>query len=158
MLRRQDLRTRARMALIRLRVVRTTDGDARRWDVAFLLPGIGTRHLAMPPHDDVLSTTLGLIARADRDRRHARPLRRDRVLQALVAELVAARTAAGLTQEEVGARMGTPRSVVSRLESGAHTRPTLSTIEKYALAVGAAVEIRLRAKRSPLRTLWIDHR
>jgi ribosome-binding protein aMBF1 (putative translation factor) len=135
------------MALVRVTVVRTADGDARRWNVAFLLPRTGTRYLAMSRHDDVLSTTLGLIARADRDKRHARPLRKDRVLQELVAELVAARTAAGLTQEEVGARMGTPRSVVSRLESGAHTRPTLSTIEKYALAVGAAVEVRLRVKR-----------
>jgi transcriptional regulator with XRE-family HTH domain len=49
-------------------------------------------------------------------------------LQALVADLIAARTAAGMTQEEVAARMGTTKSVVSRLESGVRTRPTLSTV------------------------------
>jgi predicted transcriptional regulator len=43
--------------------------------------------------------------------------------------------------------MWTTKSVVSRLESGVRTRPTLSTIEKYALAVGALVEIRVRTRR-----------
>jgi transcriptional regulator with XRE-family HTH domain len=55
------------------------------------------------------------------------------------------RTAARMTQEEVAARMWTTKSVVSRLESGVRT--TLSTIEKYALAVGALVEIRVRTRR-----------
>jgi transcriptional regulator with XRE-family HTH domain len=62
----------------------------------------------------------------------------------LVADLVAARTAARMTQEEVAVRMWTTKSVVSRLESGLCTRPTLTTIEKYAVAVGAVVEIRVR--------------
>jgi transcriptional regulator with XRE-family HTH domain len=52
-----------------------------------------------------------------------------------------------MTQQEVAERMPTTRSVVSRLESGLHTRPTLSTIEKYARAVGAVVEVRVRTKR-----------
>ena len=65
----------------------------------------------------------------------------------LVADLVAARTAAGMTQEEVAVRMWTTKSVVSRLESGMCTRPTLTTIEKYAVAVGALVEIRVRTRR-----------
>jgi predicted transcriptional regulator len=52
-----------------------------------------------------------------------------------------------MTQEAVAARMWTTKSVVSRLESGVCTRPTLSTIEKYAVAVGALVEIRVRIKR-----------
>jgi len=70
----------------------------------------------------------------------------DRTLQALVADLVAARVAAGMTQEEVAARMRTTRSVVSRLESGLRTRPTPTTIERYAVAVGAAVEIRVQIR------------
>jgi hypothetical protein len=37
-------------------------------------------------------------------------------------------------------------SAVSRLECGLRTQPTLRTIEKYALAVGARVEIRVRTK------------
>ena len=52
-----------------------------------------------------------------------------------------------MTQEEVAVRMGTTKSVVSRLESGVCTRPTLSTIEKYAVAAGAHVEIRVRIRR-----------
>jgi predicted transcriptional regulator len=43
--------------------------------------------------------------------------------------------------------MSTTRSVISRLESGVRTRPTLTTIEKYARAVGAIVEIRVRTLR-----------
>ena len=70
----------------------------------------------------------------------------DRALQALVADLVAARVAAGMTQADVAARMLTTRSVVSRLQSGVRTRPTLATIERYAVAVGAAVEIRVRMR------------
>ncbi len=49
-----------------------------------------------------------------------------------------------MTQDGVAARMGTTKSAVSRLESGVRTRPTLRTIENYALAVGARVEIRVR--------------
>jgi predicted transcriptional regulator len=82
-----------------------------------------------------------------RKMRPTRALTTDRTLQALVADLVAARVAAGMTQEEVAARMWTTRSVVSRLESGLRTRPTLTTIERYAVAVGATVEIRVRTRR-----------
>jgi hypothetical protein len=53
---------------------------------------------------------------------------------------VAARKIFGSTGD-VAARMWTKKSVVSRLESGALTRPTLRTIERYALAVGARLEI-----------------
>jgi ribosome-binding protein aMBF1 (putative translation factor) len=89
-----------------------------------------------------------LTTQDDRKNTHRRrPLKADRTLQVLVADLVAARAAAGMTQEEVAVRMWTTKSVVSRLESGVCTRPTLSTIEKYAVAVGALVEIRVRTRR-----------
>ena len=65
-----------------------------------------------------------------RKKRHTRALTTDRTLQALVADLVAARVAAGMTQEEVAARMWTTRNVMSRLESGVRTRPTLTTLER----------------------------
>jgi transcriptional regulator with XRE-family HTH domain len=42
-----------------------------------------------------------------------------------------------MTQEEVAVRMWTTKSVVSRLESGVCTRPTLTTIEKYAVRGGS---------------------
>ena len=82
----------------------------------------------------------------ERKKRRARTLKTDRTLQQLVADLVA-HGGRGDDAEEVAARAWTTKSVVSRLESGVCTRPTLSTIEKYADAVGALVEIRVRRRR-----------
>jgi len=60
-----------------------------------------------------------------------------------VRELLAARVSAGLSQEQVAASMGTTKSAVSRLEgAGAHS-PSVSTLKRYAKAVGCDVEIRL---------------
>jgi len=61
----------------------------------------------------------------------------------LVRELLSARTHAGLTQEEVAASMGTTKSAVSRLEGAGKHSPSVSTLKKYARAVGCDVEIRL---------------
>ena len=56
----------------------------------------------------------------------------------LVRELVGQRQAAGLSQTEVAARMGTSQSAVARLESGtADVRA--STLERYAAAVGGQI-------------------
>jgi transcriptional regulator with XRE-family HTH domain len=56
----------------------------------------------------------------------------------LVRELAAQRLAAGLSQTEVAARMGTSQSAVARLESGA-TDARASTLERYAAAVGGEI-------------------
>ena len=101
----------------------------------------------MPERSQVLASHLACLRNGKRERPRSRVLTADRTLQVLVADVVAARMAACMTQEEVAARMWTTKSVVSRLESGVRTRPTLSTIEKYALAVGALVEIRVRTRR-----------
>lgn len=61
----------------------------------------------------------------------------------LVRELLAARTRAGLTQEEVAKSMGTTKSAVSRLEAAGKHSPSVTTLKKYAHAVGCDVEIRL---------------
>jgi DNA-binding XRE family transcriptional regulator len=61
----------------------------------------------------------------------------------LVRELLAARVRAGLTQEDVAAFMGTTKSAVSRLEGAGKHSPSVSTLKKYADAVGCQVEIRL---------------
>ncbi len=54
----------------------------------------------------------------------------------LVADLTAQRQAAGLSQTEVAARMGTSQSAVARLEAGgADVRA--STLERYAAAIGS---------------------
>ncbi|MFO1310773.1 MAG: helix-turn-helix transcriptional regulator [Burkholderiales bacterium] len=91
-----------------------------------------------------LARALAAFEHARKSRRRKPALLKDRVYQMLIADLVAARTAAGMTQDEVAQRMWTRKSAVSRLESGRYARPTLDTIQKYALAVGARVEIRVR--------------
>ena len=102
----------------------------------------------MDEQDRVLARSIGqLLSRGGRAARRGRALAADRTLQLLVADLVAARGAAGMTQQDVADRMPSTKSVVSRLESGVHMRPTLTTIEKYARAVGAIVEIRVRTRR-----------
>ena len=67
----------------------------------------------------LLARNLADLARAGRNRRRpSRALARDLTLRTLVADLVAARTGAGTTQQEVATRMWTTKSAVSRLESG----------------------------------------
>ena len=61
----------------------------------------------------------------------------------LVRELLAARAKAGLTQEQVAESMGTTKSAVSRLEAAGKHSPSVSTLKKYARAVGCEVEIHL---------------
>jgi transcriptional regulator with XRE-family HTH domain len=61
----------------------------------------------------------------------------------LLRELLAARSKAGLTQEQVAESMGTTKSAVSRLEAVSSHSPSVSTLKKYAKAVGCEVEIRL---------------
>jgi DNA-binding XRE family transcriptional regulator len=61
----------------------------------------------------------------------------------LARELLAARTKAGLTQERVAEIMGTTKSAVSRLEAIGKHSPSVSTLKKYARAVGCDVDIRL---------------
>lgn len=60
---------------------------------------------------------------------------------ALIGELLGARTKAKLTQAQVARRMGTSQSAVARMESG--RTPSLTSLKKYAKAVGRRVEIRL---------------
>jgi ribosome-binding protein aMBF1 (putative translation factor) len=53
-----------------------------------------------------------------------------------------AREAAGLTQEEVARRLQTKKSAISRIENHAND-VRLSTLRRYADAVGADLQIRL---------------
>jgi DNA-binding XRE family transcriptional regulator len=61
----------------------------------------------------------------------------------LTREMLGARSKFGLTQEAVAELMGTTRSAVSRLESGGKHVPSLTTLKKYAQAVGCRLEIKL---------------
>lgn len=60
---------------------------------------------------------------------------------ALARELIGARSKAKLTQAQVARRMGTSQSAVARIESG--RTPSLTSLRKYARAVGRKVEIKL---------------
>ncbi len=64
--------------------------------------------------------------------------------RALADDLAARRVALGLTQTEVAARMGTSQSAVARMETGGSDL-RLSTVERYAAAVGAVVDWSLRS-------------
>jgi transcriptional regulator with XRE-family HTH domain len=67
-------------------------------------------------------------------------------------EMLKARLAAGLTQSEVAARVGTTQSAIARLESGARRHsPSIATLQRYARALGYRVELKL-VKRSGTAT------
>ncbi len=61
----------------------------------------------------------------------------------LIREMLAARSKSGLTQEAVAELMRTTKSAVSRLESAGKHAPSLTTLKKYAQAVGCRLEIKL---------------
>ncbi len=65
----------------------------------------------------------------------------------LAGELAARRQELGLSQTEVAARMHTSQSAVARLESG-ELDVRLSTIERYAAALGHDLDIVLSDRRS----------
>ncbi|MBI5602598.1 MAG: helix-turn-helix domain-containing protein [Deltaproteobacteria bacterium] len=69
----------------------------------------------------------------------------------LAREMLTARTRMGLTQEEVAGLMGTTKSAISRLEASGKHAPSLSTLKKYAQAVGCRLEIKLVPKSRPIK-------
>ncbi|NTV67222.1 MAG: helix-turn-helix transcriptional regulator [Chlorobaculum sp.] len=66
---------------------------------------------------------------------------------ALIRELLEARKNSGMTQEAVANKIGTTKSAISRLEGGSQHAPSISTLRKYAEAVGCYLVIRLEPKR-----------
>ena len=61
----------------------------------------------------------------------------------LANQMLKARARAGLTQEVVAQRMGTTKSAVSRLEAAGKHAPSLTTLKRYAGAVGCDLQVRL---------------
>jgi len=61
---------------------------------------------------------------------------------AMKRDMIAMRLAAGKTQEQMAALLGTRKSNISRLESlNNKASPRLATIEKYARALGYRVKV-----------------
>ena len=58
---------------------------------------------------------------------------------AIAGEMTDARLAAGLTQGDIAARMGTSQSVAARLERARH-RPTFDRVARYAAAIGRRID------------------
>jgi predicted transcriptional regulator len=54
-----------------------------------------------------------------------------------------ARTAAGLTQQDLAKRVGTTQSVIARLEDADYDGHTLKMLNRIAAALGREVEVRL---------------
>jgi ribosome-binding protein aMBF1 (putative translation factor) len=59
----------------------------------------------------------------------------------LVRSLTERRRSMGVSQTIVAARMGTSQSALARLEAG-ESDPRISTVERYALALGEELELR----------------
>lgn len=71
----------------------------------------------------------------------------------LMSQLVAIRNHRGMSQNDVAERISKNRSQISKLESG-ETNPTISSLERYAEAVGAHL-VRI-AVASECRAEWIE--
>lgn len=61
----------------------------------------------------------------------------------LAGQMIKARAKAGLTQDAVAERMGTTKSAISRLEAAGKHAPSLTTLKKYAAAVGCDLQVKL---------------
>jgi DNA-binding XRE family transcriptional regulator len=66
----------------------------------------------------------------------------------VAGQMLKARSRAGLTQDAVAQRMGTTKSAVSRLESAGKHAPSLSTLKRYASAVGCELRVRLVPRKA----------
>jgi len=70
----------------------------------------------------------------------------------LLDEFLKARADAGLTQAETASLMGTTQSAIARLESGnGRYTPSLSTLRRYAHALGYRLEFKLVREKPPRR-------
>jgi transcriptional regulator with XRE-family HTH domain len=61
----------------------------------------------------------------------------------LLDEILKARAAAGLTQAEVAARIGTTQSVVHGSNPTSGSTPSIATLKRYASALGYRLQLRL---------------
>ena len=64
-------------------------------------------------------------------------------------QLVEARMAAGLTQEELAQRLGVSRSQVSRIEKRGYDACTLNRLRRYVQALGEDFHLEVTVQRKP---------
>jgi len=69
---------------------------------------------------------------------------------ALASAIIEARSRAGLTQEELAAKMETSQSAIARLESG-RMIPSGRTLKRFAKATGTRLRISFEPTRPPRR-------
>jgi transcriptional regulator with XRE-family HTH domain len=67
---------------------------------------------------------------------------------ALASAMIAARSRAGLTQEQLAKRMKTTQSTIARLESG-RAFPSGKTLQRFAKATGSRLRIMFAAQPAP---------
>jgi transcriptional regulator with XRE-family HTH domain len=70
---------------------------------------------------------------------------------ALASALIAARSGAGMTQEQVARAMGTTQAVIARLEGG-RAKPSTRTLERFAKATGTPAHSQATRRISPPST------
>ena len=107
------------------------------------------------------SDAVAILDRMAGDSAEMRRLTEEARINAAVAQLIyAARTKAGLSQEELAERVGTKQSVISRLEDADYEGHSLSMLQRIAAALGQCVEIRFsspgkvnRGRRANVATL-----
>lgn len=64
-------------------------------------------------------------------------------------QLVEARIAAGLTQEQMAKRLGVSQAQVSRIEKRGYDAYTLTTLRRYVKALGNDFQLEVRVRHEP---------
>ncbi len=88
-----------------------------------------------------LESALRAADRAQDDTRAAIDGAAQTLAMSVLKALIQAREERALSQAEVARRMGVPQPAVVRLEAGTHS-PTLTTVSRYAAAIGVALQVR----------------
>lgn len=65
-------------------------------------------------------------------------------------QLVEARQAAGLTQEQLGRRLGVSQAQVARIEKRGYDAYTLTTLRRYVRALGDGFRLEVKVRQPPV--------
>lgn len=98
-----------------------------------------------PSRHDPVGTTLDAWHETQlADPAYARAVAANDIADQIAVSILRARLALGMSQAELASRVGTSNTAISRLESGGH-RPSISTLERVAEALGLRLVIGLEA-------------